>query len=83
MERRQRQKVLLFDTDQVIQLLEQRSVRDYLATMLASFTRVESVTVGVRVREGNTPGGACSESSNPRPFMSPSVMPMTGEEMCL
>ena len=51
-ERRQQQKVLLFDTDQVIQLLEQGSVRDYLATMLASFTRVESVTVGVRVREG-------------------------------
>jgi hypothetical protein len=52
LERRARQKVLLFDTEQVIELLEQESVRDYLATMLSSFTRVESVTVPVRVRKG-------------------------------
>ena len=51
-ERRHRQKVLLFDTDRVIQLLEQEPLRDYLATRLASFTRVESVTVPVRVRAG-------------------------------
>jgi hypothetical protein len=51
-ERRHRQKVLLFDTDRVIQLLEQEPLRDYLAAMLASFTRVESVTVPVRVRKG-------------------------------
>jgi hypothetical protein len=51
-ERRDRQKVVLFDTDRVIELLEREPVRDYLATMLASFTRVESVTVPVRVRKG-------------------------------
>jgi len=51
-ERRHRQKVLLFDIDQVIQLLEQEPLWDYLATMLASFTRVQSVTVPVRVRKG-------------------------------
>jgi hypothetical protein len=52
LERRGSQKVLLFDTDEVIQLLEQEPIRDYLATMLASFTRVESVTVPVRVGRG-------------------------------
>jgi hypothetical protein len=51
-ERRHRQKVVLFDTDRVIQLLEQEPLRGYLAAMLASFARVESVTVPVRVREG-------------------------------
>ena len=51
-ERRHRQKVLLFDTERVIQLLEQETVRDYLAAMLASFTRIESTTVAVWVREG-------------------------------
>jgi hypothetical protein len=51
-ERRSRQKVLIFDTDRVIQLLKQEPLRDYLAVMLASFTRVESVTVPVRVRKG-------------------------------
>jgi hypothetical protein len=52
LERRDRQKVLLFDTDRVVHLLEQDPVQDYLATMLASFTRVESMTVPVRVRKG-------------------------------
>lgn len=52
LERRDRQKVVLFDTDLVVELLEQEPVRNYLATMLASFTRVESVTVPVRVRKG-------------------------------
>ena len=51
-ERRQLQKVVLFDTDRVVELLEQEPLRDYLATMLASFIRVESVTVPVRVRKG-------------------------------
>lgn len=51
-ERRQRQKVPVFDAEQVIQLLEQGLLRDYLAEMLASFTRVESVTVPVRVGKG-------------------------------
>jgi hypothetical protein len=50
-ERRRLQKVFLFDTDDVIGLLEQDELRDYLVTLLVSFTRVESVTVAVRVRK--------------------------------
>jgi hypothetical protein len=52
LERRARQRVLLFDTDQVIQMLGQDPIRDYLATLLASFTRVESITVPVQMRKG-------------------------------
>jgi hypothetical protein len=51
-ERRARQKVHLFDTDLVLELLEQDRLRDYLASMLASFTRITSVTIPVRVRKG-------------------------------
>jgi hypothetical protein len=51
-ERRSRQKVHLFDADRVLELLEQGPLRDYLAAMLASFTRIRSVTVPVRVRQG-------------------------------
>ena len=51
-ERRDRQKVVLFDADQVTDLMEQDAVLDYLATMLASFTRVESMTVRYRARKG-------------------------------
>ena len=51
-EQRGRQKVVLFDADRVVQLLAQKAVRDYLATMLASFTRVESVTVLAELRPG-------------------------------
>jgi hypothetical protein len=39
-EQRGRQKVVLFDTDWVVKLLAQKPIRDYLATMLASFTRL-------------------------------------------
>ena len=51
-ERRHRQKVVVFDTDRVVELLAQEPLLDYLAAMLASFTRVGSVTVPVQVREG-------------------------------
>lgn len=51
-ERRSQQKVVLFDTDEVIELLSRESLRQYLATMLTSFTRVESATVAVRARAG-------------------------------
>jgi hypothetical protein len=51
-ERRDRQKVVLFDTDQVLDLLEEEAVLDYLASMLASFTRVENITMRYRVRKG-------------------------------
>lgn len=51
-EQRDRKKVVLFDADRVVQLLAQEPVRDYLATVLASFTRVESVTVLAELRPG-------------------------------
>lgn len=51
-ERRDQQKVFLFDTGQVVELLQQESLQDYLAAVLASFTRVRSVTVPIRVRKG-------------------------------
>jgi hypothetical protein len=52
MERRDRQTLLIFDTDQVTRLLEQDATLDYLASMLASFTRIDSVSVPIQVREG-------------------------------
>ncbi len=51
-EERARQKVVLFDTDRVTDLLAEEALLDYLASMLASFTRVHSVTVRYRVRQG-------------------------------
>jgi hypothetical protein len=51
-ERRQLQKVVLFDAHQVVELLAQREVCDYLAAMLASFTRINNVTIPIRVRPG-------------------------------
>jgi hypothetical protein len=51
-ERRHQQKVVLFDANRVVELLADPAVCDYLAAMLASFTRIDSKTVHVRVREG-------------------------------
>ncbi len=51
-ELRSLQKVILFDTDEVVDLLERDELRSYLAAMLSSFTRIESVSLTVRVREG-------------------------------
>jgi hypothetical protein len=51
-ERRSLQKVVLFDTNEVVDLLDQGALRGYLASMLASFTRIESMTVAIRVRKG-------------------------------
>jgi len=51
-ERRQHQKVAIFDARQAARLLADRSLRDYLADMLASFTHVQSFTRRVRVRKG-------------------------------
>ncbi len=51
-ERRSQQKIILFDADRVVRLLQQQPLQEYLAAMLASFTRIESVTVPVRVRKG-------------------------------
>lgn len=51
-ERRQRQRVAIFDAEQAAGLLARRSVRSYLAGMLASFVRLQSFTRRVRVRKG-------------------------------
>ncbi|MBC7231924.1 MAG: hypothetical protein H5T68_01590 [Chloroflexi bacterium] len=49
---RSRQKIPVFDTEHVVDLLQDRDVCEYLAEMLASFTRIESYTWPVRVRKG-------------------------------
>ena len=51
-ERRNLQKIVLFDAHRVVDLLADPSVREYLATTLASFTRIHSVTIPIRVRRG-------------------------------
>ena len=51
-ERRNLQKVVLFDAQRVVDLLEQPEVCDYLASMLASYTRIQSTTIPIRVRRG-------------------------------
>ena len=51
-ERRQRQRVVIFDSHQAADLLAERPLRDYLAEMLASFTHTHSFTRRVRVRKG-------------------------------
>lgn len=51
-ERRQQHKVVLFDANQVVDLLAMPGVTDYLATMLTSFTRTNSTTIPIRVRQG-------------------------------
>jgi hypothetical protein len=51
-ERRAGQKIHLFDADRVLDLLDQEPLRDYLVSMLASFTRIHSVTIPVRMRRG-------------------------------
>ncbi len=51
-EHRQGQKVAVFDAAQAAQLLSDRAVRNYLADMLASFTRVRSVSRRTQVRKG-------------------------------
>lgn len=52
LEQRNRQQVVLFDTEQIVELLSRKPIRDYLAMLLASFTRIQSVTVPVQVRKG-------------------------------
>jgi len=45
-------KIPIFDTPEVVELVNRENLRFYLADMLSSFTRVESNTIPVRVREG-------------------------------
>ncbi len=51
-ELRSRQKIPVFDSHQVVELLDDAAMRSYLADMLASFTRVHSFTWPVRVKRG-------------------------------
>lgn len=51
-ERRARQQLVIFDTDKAIELLDQAPIRDYLAALLASFTRIASMTVRVNIGPG-------------------------------
>lgn len=51
-ERRNNQVMVIFDTNNILDLLANRSIREYLAEMLASFARVNSYSVAVRKRKG-------------------------------
>jgi hypothetical protein len=51
-ERRHQQNVVLFDAKQVVDLLSQPSLRAYLSSMLASFTRINCTTVTLPVGKG-------------------------------
>ena len=51
-ERAGRQSIPVFDTQEVVDLLARPEVLQYLAQMLASFTRIQSFVVPVRVRRG-------------------------------
>lgn len=52
LERAGRQSIPVFDTKEVVELLARPEVLDYLAQMLASFTRIHSYVIPVRVRPG-------------------------------
>jgi hypothetical protein len=47
-----RQKIFVFDTKEVVDLLNNRKVLAYLAGMLTSFVRINSITIPVRVKKG-------------------------------
>ncbi len=51
-EREGRASIPVFDTPDVLKLMERPGVVEYLASMMASFTRIQSYTVPVRVRRG-------------------------------
>jgi len=52
LERTSRLSTILFDSPQVLELLSNRDLRDYLAALLVSFVRVNSFSTTVRVRAG-------------------------------
>ena len=51
-ERSQRQRIPVFDTAQVADFADNAQARDYLADMLASFTKVQSYSVAMKVQHG-------------------------------
>ena len=46
------QELPVFDPNQVVKLLAQKAILEYLVDMLSSFTRIESFVIPVRVRKG-------------------------------
>ncbi len=52
LEKTSRLSMVLFDSPQVVDLLSNKEVRDYLAALLVSFVRVNSFSTSVRVRSG-------------------------------
>ncbi len=52
LEKTSRLSMILFDSPQVVELLANTEVRDYLAALLVSFVRVNSFSTTVRVRSG-------------------------------
>ncbi len=51
-EREGRASIPVFDTAEVLDFMERPGVVEYMASMMASFTRIQSYTVPVRVRKG-------------------------------
>ena len=51
-ERAGRDTVAVFDTDEVVDFLDRPGIVEYLAGMLASFTRIQGFVTSVRVRRG-------------------------------
>lgn len=52
LEKTSRLSMILFDSPQVVELLSNKDVRDYLAALLVSFVRVNSFSTTVRIRSG-------------------------------
>lgn len=51
-EKNRTMRIPIFDTEDLVSLLNRESLLIYLADMLSSFTRVESYTVSIRIRKG-------------------------------
>ncbi|HSJ59421.1 MAG TPA: hypothetical protein VLC95_19710 [Anaerolineae bacterium] len=51
-EHRNLQRIALFDAHRVVELMGNPEVIDYLAGLLASYTRIRSLTIPIRVRHG-------------------------------
>ncbi len=52
LERTQRMRIPVFDTNDLVELLSDNSIVVYLADMLSTFTRIESYAVSFRIRKG-------------------------------
>jgi hypothetical protein len=52
LERAQRMRIPVFDTDDLVELLSDNAIVVYLADMLSTFTRIESYTISFRIRKG-------------------------------